>query len=58
MLQAGLVEIVQQPKPRPIAQPTLTQKSAKPEATKEIEQQSPSVKRSIVVRLIDRIRGL
>lgn len=63
MLQAGLVEIVQQPKakpPIPSAPPqqTAAQQPTTQAAPKEIEQQSPSVKRSIVVRLIDRIRGL
>lgn len=59
MLQAGLVEIVQQPKAPPPAPPAApTRQPVAQEASREIEQQSPSVKRSIVVRLIDRIRGL
>ena len=54
MLQAGLVEFVQRPKP--IIQPTGQQQAARRERT--VEQQSPAEKRSVVVRLIDRIRGL
>jgi hypothetical protein len=55
MLQAGLVEFVDQPKPTP-------RKEEKPasDAVREAraEQQSPAQKRSVVVRLIDRIRGM
>ncbi len=55
MLQAGIVQIIQPPKPKkpPTPTPTSTRrrKSAAPE-------QSPSAKRGVVVRLIDRIRGL
>lgn len=54
MLQAGLVEYVKKPKPVTKAQVT-----DKPHKTRQpIEQQTPAVKRSVVVRLIDRIRGL
>lgn len=52
MLQAGLVEFV---RPR---QPTTTKESDKPEPRKRTPEQSPAAKRSVVVRLIDRIRGL
>ncbi|MBK6328749.1 MAG: DUF4388 domain-containing protein [Chloroflexi bacterium] len=58
MLQAGLVEIVRPAKPQPIPPVPGKSPSAKQETRKEIEQQSPAVKRSVVVRLIDRIRGL
>lgn len=51
MLQAGLVEFVNQPKPAP----EKTESSARRKAPAE---PSPAVKRSVVVRLIDRIRGL
>jgi hypothetical protein len=54
MLQAGLVQIVAQPKPAaPAVAPTPTRASAR-----AAEQETPAVKRSVVVRLIDRIRGL
>ena len=51
MLQAGLVEFVNRPKPAPEKRDTSSrqQRGAEP---------SPAVKRSVVVRLIDRIRGL
>lgn len=58
MLQAGLVEIVRPAKPQPVPPPPGKSPSTKQETRKEIEQQSPAVKRSVVVRLIDRIRGL
>jgi hypothetical protein len=54
MLQAGLVEFVDRPKRVPSKKeggPT-----ARPQVT--MEQQSPAQKRSVVIRLIDRIRGL
>jgi hypothetical protein len=59
MLQAGLVEIVKPPRPK-TQPPTAVPMSA---ARQELEQQgitpqSATVKRSVVVRLIDRIRGL
>ena len=51
MLQAGLVEFVTTRKPAPAAkEPSSTRKRA--------PEQSPAAKRSMVVRLIDRIRGL
>lgn len=50
MLQAGLVEFVTPPKPAQ-AKTESSQRRGAPE-------QSPAVKRSVVVRLIDRIRGL
>jgi len=58
MLQAGLVEIVRPSKPQAPPTPPGKQPIAKQETRKEIEQQSPAAKRSVVVRLIDRIRGL
>ncbi len=51
MLQAGLVEFVNQPKPAPEKTESSARRKAAPEP-------SPAVKRSVVVRLIDRIRGL
>ncbi|MCA9953148.1 MAG: DUF4388 domain-containing protein [Ardenticatenaceae bacterium] len=51
MLQAGLVEFVNQPKPAP-------EKTESPARRKTAPEPSPAVKRSVVVRLIDRIRGL
>ena len=59
MLQAGLVEIIRPPRPKP--QPAARPSAARQEALQKqgIEDpQSPSAKRSVVVRLIDRIRGL
>lgn len=54
MLQAGLVQIVAQPKPvAPVATSPPSRASAR-----AAEQETPAVKRSVVVRLIDRIRGL
>jgi hypothetical protein len=58
MLQAGLVEIVHPARPQPVPMPSERRAASSQEARKEIEQQSPAVKRSVVVRLIDRIRGL
>jgi hypothetical protein len=55
MLQAGLVQVVQQPKPAtPSSAPT---PSARMQEQRAMEQQ-PAVKRSVVNRLIDRIKGL
>ena len=51
MLQAGLVEFVNQPKPAP-------EKTESPARRKTAPEPSAAVKRSVVVRLIDRIRGL
>ncbi|WP_420631819.1 DUF4388 domain-containing protein [Candidatus Leptofilum sp.] len=51
MLQAGLVEFVNKPKPAP-------EKRASTARQKGAAEPSPAVKRSVVVRLIDRIRGL
>lgn len=56
MLQAGLVEIVHKKRPSPKAAATQTPDSSR--RKKGSEQQSPAVKRSVVVRLIERIRGL
>ncbi|MEZ4593841.1 MAG: DUF4388 domain-containing protein [Chloroflexota bacterium] len=52
MLQAGLVEFVNQPKPAQEKK----ESAARPQ--KSAAEPSPAVKRSVVVRLIDRIRGL
>jgi hypothetical protein len=52
MLQAGLVEFVNKPKPAPEKQDSTTRQQ------KSAPEPSPAVKRSVVVRLIDRIRGL
>ncbi len=57
MLQAGLVEFVQPPKPQPIV-PTEQEKGSRREKAKPAMEQSPAEKRSIVTRLIDRIRSL
>ena len=54
LLQAGLVEYVQQTPPAPVRQREKTTRAA----AKSVRQQSPSVKRSVVHRLIDRIRSL
>jgi len=51
MLQAGLVEFVHPPKPAPAKTDSTRRRKSAPEP-------SPAVKRSVVVRLIDRIRGL
>lgn len=56
LLQAGLVEIVQPPRPAPPPKPTVA--AQKTEPAKPAAEQSPAVKRSIVTRLIDRIRRL
>ena len=53
LLQAGLVEFVQPPKPQELKR--TTERRARQETAK---QQSPTVKRSVVKRLIDRIRSL
>lgn len=55
MLQAGIVELIDVPKIKePAAKAAATRKSR----TAGAEEQSPTIKRSVVVRLIDRIRGL
>ncbi|RMG89443.1 MAG: DUF4388 domain-containing protein [Chloroflexi bacterium] len=51
MLQAGLVEFVRPPRPKPKQVPS----GSRPRPAIE---QSPDIKRSVVERLIDRIRGL
>ena len=53
LLQAGLVEFVEPPKPPELKR--TTEQRARQQAAK---QQSPTVKRSVVKRLIDRIRSL
>lgn len=52
MLQAGLVEFVNKPKPTPEKRDSTSRQQ------KSAPEPSPAVKRSVVVRLIDRIRGL
>lgn len=58
MLQAGLVEFVRPPKEEtpPATTPSAPESSRRERA--EADQQSPAEKRSVVIRLIDRIRGL
>lgn len=53
MLQAGLVEFVNRPRP---VKPETSKKT--PRRRQQMPEQSPAEKRSMVVRLIDRIRGL
>jgi hypothetical protein len=56
MLQAGIVEFVEPPRPaRPVRQ---TEGGRQRSRGAPVEEQPPHVKRSVVVRLIDRIRGL
>ncbi len=57
MLQAGLVEFVHVPKPKPTvgAEP---ERGSRRERAKAAMEQSPAEKRSVVTRLIDRIRSL
>ncbi|MCB9432887.1 MAG: DUF4388 domain-containing protein [Ardenticatenaceae bacterium] len=58
MLQAGLVEFSRSVKTA-VSPSQATAPTTKPQDTRQpIEQQPPAVKRSIVVRLIDRIRGI
>jgi hypothetical protein len=59
MLQAGLVEFVEPPQPAPSAKKEKAEtKVSSAVAEARAEQQSPAQKRSVVIRLIDRIRGL
>ncbi|MFO7682398.1 MAG: DUF4388 domain-containing protein [Chloroflexota bacterium] len=59
MLQAGLVEIIKPPRPKPQPPTAAPMGSARQELEQQgINPQSATVKRSVVVRLIDRIRGL
>ena len=55
MLQAGIVEIIQ---PEKSAKPAVEEKKRPAGRSRAPVEQSPAVKRSVVVRLIDRIRGL
>jgi hypothetical protein len=55
MLQAGLVAFVDPPKPTIFTKKEATSTAV---AQTRAEQQSPAQKRSVVIRLIDRIRGL
>jgi hypothetical protein len=55
LLQAGLVEFVTRPRAVPAANRS---RAAAAISQKPVEQQSPTVKRSVVHRLIDRIRNL
>lgn len=56
MLQAGIVEFIAPPKP--VARAVQTESGRKRSRGSVVEEQPPAVKRSVVVRLIDRIRGL
>lgn len=58
MLQAGLVEFVDAPKPAAPSKPKQRETTSVAVAEARAKQQSPAHKRSVVVRLIDRIRGL
>lgn len=55
LLRAGLVEFVRKPRGRPAARKS---KSKTDTDQRPVDQQSPTVKRSVVHRLIDRIRNL
>ncbi len=55
LLQAGLVEYIKQPRQAPAI--ARAQNAASP-TPRTVEQQSPTVKRSVVHRLIERIRNL
>jgi hypothetical protein len=57
MMQAGIVELII---PRKTREEAAQRREASPRRARsaEIEEQSPAMKRSVVVRLIDRIRGL
>jgi hypothetical protein len=54
MLQAGLVQIIRPAKPAPV---TAEKRGGRVSAQQTVDQ-SPRVKRSVVTRLIDRIKGL
>ncbi len=54
MLQAGLVQIIRPAKP----EKTAAQRRGMPSQSQQAAEQSPRVKRSVVTRLIDRIKGL
>lgn len=56
LLQAGLIEFVTQP--RQTAPPMRRTRAAEKTVERAVEQQSPAVKRSVVHRLIERIRNL
>ena len=56
LLQAGLVEFVQPARPARVPIPQRSPVTSAPK--KAVEQQSPAVRRSVVHRLIDRIRSL
>ena len=56
MLQAGIVELIAPPKPvAPVVESGSDKRRTRGSG---VEEQPPAVKRSVVVRLIDRIRGL
>ncbi len=57
MLQAGLVEFVHTPKPQ-LTTAVEQEKGTRREKVKAAAEQSPAEKRSVVTRLIDRIRSL
>lgn len=54
LLQAGLVEFVRPPRPVSVPSPQVATRKQE----KQPVEQSPAAKRSIVIRLIERIRGL
>lgn len=56
LLQAGLVEFTKQP--RTTTPPASQRRAPEREDQRAVEQQSPAVKRSVVHRLIERIRNL
>jgi hypothetical protein len=56
LLQAGLIEFAQAPRPAP--QRSAPASDGRQQTQKTLEQQSPTVKRSVVHRLIERIRNL
>ncbi|MBE2198490.1 MAG: DUF4388 domain-containing protein [Anaerolinea sp.] len=59
MLQAGLVEFTAPPRPQTVTATATTTTAATTSRRERVpEQQSPAEKRSVVIRLIDRIRGL
>ncbi len=59
MLQAGLVEFTAPPRPQTVTATAATTTAATTSRRERVpEQQSPAEKRSVVIRLIDRIRGL
>jgi hypothetical protein len=61
MLQAGLVELIRPESPPPQAKPPVGEKpegEPKTEPKRKPETKAPAVKRSVIMRLIDRIRRI